>query len=185
MKKLMAVLLVLSLLIGSAAVFAQAETTADAEAIELNWADFEELLKDESWAGDFFSFDEVAIKFYVPEMFLPVELDDEMREEGYIAYFMPEDETAGIGVQYIDAEIDDIDVYIEALKELGVTDVQKMMINGLTAVSYTNPDDEDVICLAMVTEKGYILEFAFSPVSDEGFLAVSTVMIASIQESED
>ena len=43
MKKLMAVLLVLSLLVSSAAVFAQAETTADAEAIELNWADFEEL----------------------------------------------------------------------------------------------------------------------------------------------
>ncbi len=185
MKKLMAVLLVLSLLVSSAAVFAQAETTADAEAIELNWADFEELLKDESWAGDFFSFDEVAIKFYVPEMFLPVELDDEMREEGYIAYFMPKDESAAIGVQYVDAEMKDADAYIEALKDLGVTDAEKLTVNGLPAVSYTNPDDKDVMVLALVTEKGYVLEFAFSPVSDEGFLAVSTVMIASIQESED
>ena len=185
MKKLMAVLLVLSLLIDSAAIFAQAETKTEDEVVELNWADFEEVIKNENWKGGFFSFDEVAVKFFVPEIFLPVELDDEMREEGYIAFFMPEDETAGIGVQYIDAEIDDIDVYIEALKELGVTDVQKMMINGLTAVSYTNPDDEDVICLAMVTEKGYILEFAFSPVSDEGFLAVSRIMVSSIQPSED
>lgn len=185
MKKLMAVLLVLSLLVSSAAVFAQAETTADAEAVELNWADFEELIKNENWEGGFFSFDEVAIKFFVPEIFLPVELDDEMREDGYIAFFATEDETAGIGVQYIDAEIEDIDVYIEALKELGVTDAEKMTINGLTAVSYTNPDDEDVICLSMVTEKGYVLEFAFSPASDEGFLAVSRVMVASIQESED
>ncbi len=185
MKKLMAVLLVLSLLVSSAAVFAQAETKTEDEAVELNWADFEELIKNENWKGDFFSFDEVAVKFFVPEIFLPAELDDEMREEGYIAYFMPEDETAGIGVQYIDAEIEDIDAYIEALKELGVTDAEKMTINGLTAVSYTNPDDEDVVCVAMVTEKGYILEFAFSPVSDEGFLAVSRIMVASIQPSED
>lgn len=185
MKKLMAVLLVLSLLVSSAAVFAQAETKTEDEAVELNWADFEELIKNENWKGDFFSFDEVAVKFFVPEIFLPAELDDEMREEGYIAYFMPEDETAEIGVQYIDAGIEDIDAYIEALKELGVTDAEKMTINGLTAVSYTNPDDEDVVCVAMVTEKGYILEFAFSPVSDEGFLAVSRIMVASIQPSED
>ena len=181
----MAVLLVLSLLVSSAAVFAQAETKTEDEAVELNWADFEELIKNENWKGDFFSFDEVAVKFFVPEIFLPAELDDEMREEGYIAYFMPEDETAEIGVQYIDAGIEDIDAYIEALKELGVTDAEKMTINGLTAVSYTNPDDEDVVCVAMVTEKGYILEFAFSPVSDEGFLAVSRIMVASIQPSED
>ena len=175
----------LSLLVSSAAVFAQAETKTEDEAVELNWADFEELIKNENWKGDFFSFDEVAVKFFVPEIFLPAELDDEMREEGYIAYFMPEDETAEIGVQYIDAGIEDIDAYIEALKELGVTDAEKMTINGLTAVSYTNPDDEDVVCVAMVTEKGYILEFAFSPVSDEGFLAVSRIMVASIQPSED
>ena len=36
-----------------------------------------------------------------------------------------------------------------------------------------------------LTEKGYILEFVFSPISDEGFLAVSRIMVASIQESED
>lgn len=185
MKKLMAVLLVLSLLIGSAAVFAQAETKTEDEVVELNWADFEDVIKNENWKGGFFSFDEVAVKFFVPEIFLPVELDDEMREEGYIAYFMPKDESAGIGVQYVDAEMKDADAYIEALKDLGVTDAEKLTVNGLPAVSYTNPDDKDVMVLALVTEKGYVLEFAFSPVSDEGFLAVSTVMIASIQESED
>ena len=185
MKKLMAVLLVLSLLIGSAAVFAQAETKTEDEVVELNWADFEEVIKNENWKGGFFSFDEVAVKFFVPEIFLPVELDDEMREEGYIAYFMSKDESAAIGVQYVDAEMKDADAYIEALKDLGVTDAEKLTVNGLPAVSYTNPDDEDVICLAMVTEKGYILEFVFSPISDEGFLAVSRIMVASIQESED
>ena len=181
----MAVLLVLSLLVSSAAVFAQAETKTEDEAVELNWADFEELIKNENWKGDFFSFDEVAVKFFVPEIFLPAELDDEMREEGYIAYFMPEDETAEIGVQYVDAEMKDADAYIETLKDLGVTDAEKLTVNGLPAVSYTNPDDKDVMVLALVTEKGYVLEFAFSPVSDESFLAVATVLLASIQESED
>ena len=75
MKKLMAVLLVLSLLIGSAAVFAQAETKTEDEVVELNWADFEDVIKNENWKGGFFSFDEVAVKFFVPEIFLPVELD--------------------------------------------------------------------------------------------------------------
>ena len=48
MKKLMAVLLVLSLLIGLAAVFAQAETKTENEVIELNWADFEDVIKNEN-----------------------------------------------------------------------------------------------------------------------------------------
>ena len=56
----------------------------------------------------------------------------------------------------------DADAYIEALKDLGVTDVEKLMVNGLPAVSYTNPDDKDVMVLALVTEKGYVLELTRS-----------------------
>ena len=40
------------------------------------------------------------------------------------------------------------------------------------------------VAVSMATEMGYILEFAFAPVSDEGLAAVAQIMTASIQAAE-
>lgn len=181
MKKMMVVLLVLSLLVGSSTVLAQSAETA---VVELNWADVETVVKEEGWEGEFYVLDEVALKFFVPEVFLEVELDDEMREEGYIAYFATEDESAQFGVQYIETDFKELSEYVAALKDLGVKDAEEGLINGLPVVTYTNPDNEDVACVSLITEKGYVLEFAISPITDETFAPVTMVITASIQEEE-
>ena len=60
------------------------------------------------------------------------------------------------------------------------------MVNGLPALGYSfTEDDLETAVLAFSTEKGYILEIAFAPTNDEGFAAVATVLMASVQAAEE
>lgn len=165
----------------SIAVFAEAEE-APAEFPTLTWAEVEPQIADnESWAGDFVTFEDIAIAMYVPDSFEPVELSDEDLEAGYVGYFTLGEEAA-VGVQYVDMDGMELDEYAALLtEEYGVTDATLMLINEIGALSYTNPDDENVGVIAIATQMGYIMEFSFSPITDEGFQVISSVMIASIQ----
>ena len=60
------------------------------------------------------------------------------------------------------------------------------MVNGLPALGYSfTEDDRETAVLAFSTEKGYILEISFAPTNDEGFSAVATVLMASVQAADE
>ena len=44
--------------------------------------------------------------------------------------------------------------------------------------------EKDTTCVSLATEAGYILEFSFAPMSDEGFQTVIAFMGASIQPED-
>lgn len=160
------------------------EAGAEAAANELNWEDVAEAVEEAGWEGDFVSFDEIAVKMYVPDALQMTELTDEDRESGYIAYFMTEDESAAASVMYVDAdgmELEEYRTYLEG--EADVDEVEAGILNGVPVLTYTMPEN-DTACVSLATEAGYILEFAFSPISDEGFESVAQIMMASIQPDE-
>ena len=134
--------------------------------------------------GDFVTMDEIAMKLYIPASFEQVELTDEDREAGYIAYFtMGED--AGIGIQYVDMSGMSLEEYAQVLTEEYGYECTNAVVNGLPALGYSfTEDDRETAVLAFSTEKGYILEIAFAPTNDEGFGAVATVLMASVQAAE-
>ena len=184
MKKLFALILAALMVLGCAAV-ASAEQE---QTMELNWEDFaKEIEASEemkaAWSGDFVTMDEIAMKLYIPASFEQVELTDEDREAGYIAYFaMGED--AGIGIQYVDADGMSLEEYAQVLTEDSI-ECTNAVVNGLPALAYSfTEDDLETAVLAFSTEKGYILEIAFAPTNDEGFGAVATVLMASVQAAE-
>ena len=184
MKKLFALILAALMVLGCAAV-ASAEQE---QTMELNWEDFaKEIEASEemkaAWSGDFVTMDEIAMKLYIPASFEQVELTDEDREAGYIAYFaMGED--AGIGIQYVDADGMSLEEYAQRLTEDSI-ECTNAVVNGLPALAYSfTEDDRETAVLAFSTEKGYILEIAFAPTNDEGFGAVATVLMASVQAAE-
>lgn len=170
MKKLFALVLVLALALCAPA----------ALAAELNWSDFESEVGEIE--AEFVTFDEVAVKMWMPTALQAVELSDEDVENGYIAYFTPEDESAAVAVQYVDVEGMSLDDYAAALPELGATGIEPMTINGLPAIGY-DIEESDTSALAFATEAGYIFEISFAPVSDEGFSSLVMIMLASIQEA--
>ena len=186
MKKLFALILAALMVLGCAAV-ASAE---QAQTLQLNWEEYAaEIEASEeakaTLAGDFVTMEEIALKLYIPAAFEQVELTDEDREAGYIAYFaMGED--AGIGIQYVDMSGMSLEEYAQALTEEYGYECTNAVVNGLPALAYSfTEDDRETAVLAFSTEMGYILEISFAPVNDEGFGAVATVLMASVQAAEE
>ena len=185
MKKLFALILATLMVLGCAAV-ASAE---QAQTMELNWEDFEAEIESSeemkaAWSGDFVTMEEIALKLYIPASFEQTELTDEDREAGYIAYFTM-GENAGIGIQYVDMSGMSLEEYAQVLTEEYGYECTDAVVNGLPALGYSfTEDDRETAVLAFATEKGYILEISFAPTNDEGFSAVATVLMASVQAAD-
>ena len=185
MKKLFALILAALMVLGCAAV-ASAE---QAQTLQLNWEEYAaEIEASEeakaALAGDFVTMEEIALKLYIPAAFEQVELTDEDREAGYIAYFtMGEDK--GVGIQYVDVGGMSLEEYAQRLTEEYGYECMDAVVNGLPALAYSfTENDRETSVLAFSTEKGYILEIAFAPTNDEGFAAVAAVLMASVQAAE-
>lgn len=171
MKKLFAIVMVLCLMLS----VALAE-----EAPALNWSDFESALEAGGVAGEFYTFDEIAVKIWIPEGLNAVELSDEDKEAGYIGYFAPDDGSAAVAVMYVDVQGMSLEEYAEKLPEYGATEIEVGTVNGLPCISYNLPE-QDSVSVTFATEAGYVLEVTCSPASEENAELVWGAVVSSIQ----
>ena len=166
MKKLTALLLALCLMLGTTAL-----------AGEITWDAVKEAAS--QIEGEFHTFDEIAVKIWMPAVLQAAELTDEDKEAGYIGYYATDD--AAVAVMYVDMEGMTLEEYAAQLKEdAEVSGIETGTVNGLPALSYMLKE-KDVACVAFTTEMGYILEVSCAPISDEGFSAVAAIILSSIQ----
>ena len=168
MKKLFALVLALCLL-GSVAM-----------ADELVWAGDVETAASQI-EGEFHTFNEIAIKVWIPSFLKEIELNSEDKEEGYIGYFQSEDGETAVAVQYVDMEgmtLEDFEANLRASSDIDQSSIEAGTVNGLTCLSYKNEDNG---VLSFTTEKGYILEIVAGPMSTEGFMNWAPFVFASIQ----
>lgn len=165
-----------------------AEAAADGEVVELNWADFEPLLKENELNGDYYTLNAVALQFWVTEVLEQVELSDEDAEDGLIAYFDDGEGKYGFFVTYVDVEGATLEEYAkEVAEDDAYTDLETLKVNGLDAIAYAENDKEldmEFEYVTFATEGGYLLTFTFWDTSDEDYLGMATIMIASIQPEE-
>lgn len=182
MKKLVAIILTLAMMlcVGTAFATEAEETTEQAAAIEINWADIEAQGAETIAQGDFVTFDEIALKMWMPNALAAVELTDDDTAQGYIGYYQTEDGSAAIAVMYADVNGMSLEEYKDQLTQAGATDIEDVVLNGMAAVSYTLTES-DTACVSFATEAGYIFEVSGSPVSDENFAALLSIVMASIQ----
>ena len=174
MKKFLATVLALVLALTLTA--AMAETTP-----ELNWSDYEPILEAGGVTGQFYTFDEVSVKLWLPDGLNPVELTQEDKDAGYIGYFMPEDQSGTVAIMYVNVDGMTIDEYADSLSKMeDVTQVEKATVNGLPCVDYQMPG-QDSVTIAFATNAGYILEVTCVPMSDENAQLVWYAVISSIQ----
>lgn len=175
MKKILCVLMMLCLMMS----VALGEETAT-----LNWEDMVPVLEAGGVNGEFYTFDEIAVKIWLPEGLLPVELTDADKEKGYIGYFMPEDESAQMAVMYVNVDGTTLEEYAQNLASLeDVTEIEMGTVNGFPCVAYQLPA-QDSISIAFTTEAGYILEVTCAPLSEENAELVWRAVISSIQAAE-
>lgn len=171
MKKMLAIVLALVL----------ALSAVPALAVDLNWADVEAAASQIS--GKFANIEEVSLKIWVPDVLMPAELSQEYIDDGIIAYYTTDDGNYGFYVQYVDVNSATLEDYAANLPEIGVAEIVSMTVNGLPALSFDLPED-DCACLAFATQKGFILQFTFFPLSDATFAATAAIMAASIDNAE-
>ena len=172
MKKIFAILMALCMFCGVA--MAEAAT-------ELNWDEIAPIIEQSGVAGDFVTFDEIAVKIWIPSDLQPAELTDEDRSNGFIGYFADAEQTASLSVVYVDVSGMSIEDYTAQLNEMeGVAEIEAGTVNGLPCVSYTMPE-QDSGHIAFATEAGYILEVSVWPASAEGADLVWGIVLGSIQ----
>ena len=169
MKKLFALMLALCLL-GS---FALADN-------EITWEQVAPMLEAGNVTGEFVSFDEIAVKIFIPTGLNAVELTDADKEEGYIGYFSAEDGEA-VAVMYVDMDGMDLDTYAEQVTANGGTELEKGTVNGLPCISY---EINGNMCCSFTTQLGYILEVTVGPLADETAKLGASAILASIQAAE-
>lgn len=175
MKKILCALLMLCLLVSVA--LAEGNN-------ELKWENVAPVLEAGNVTGQFYTFDQVAIKIWLPDGMLPTELTEEDKANGYIGYFMPEDQSAQMAVVYVDMNGMTLEDYAKALAEDStVTEIEMGTVNGLPCVSYKIPK-QDSISVTFSTEAGYALEVTCAPVSAENAELVWGAVISSIQSAE-
>ena len=151
------------------------------EAPAINWEDYASVIEAGNVNGEFYSFDEVAVKIWLPEGLNPMELSEEDKANGYIGYFMPEDGSATVAVMYVDVNGMSIEEYAEYLSSLeDVTEVEVATVNGLPCVTYKLPE-QDSVSVMFTTEAGYALEVTCMPLSDENAELVWGLVVSSIQ----
>jgi hypothetical protein len=175
MKKILCVVLMLCMLMTAALV---------EEVPSLNWEAVEPILAAGNVNGQFYTFDEIAVKIWLPEGLNAVELTEEDKANGYIGYFMPEDQSAQMAVVYLDTDGMSLDEYAQSLSSDGdVTEVEKGTVNGFPCVSYKLPK-QDSVSVAFTTEAGYILEVTCAPLSVENAELLWGAVVGSIQAAE-
>lgn len=155
---------------------------AEEEVQEINWTEeMEQAVAQAGIEGEFAVIDKAALQMFIPAAMRDAELSEEEKAEGLIACYVTEDDSAIVTVRYLDGEGVTLEDYSSALEEMeDVSDLDVVIVNGIPYLDYVLKKD-DCGCLATVTESGYILEFVFYPMSDEGFASVAGIMLSSIQ----
>lgn len=184
MKKRLALVLAAMMAAGSIGTVSFAEEAVT----ELNWSDVEEAVEKSGIKGDFVTLDEVAVQIWLPDTLKEVELTDEDREEGFIAYYETDEdaeEKAAVSVVYVDLDGMELEEYAKQLADTdGVSEIEMGVVNGLPCVSY-EMDEQDSGSVTFMTEAGYALEITCAPVSTEEAEAIVAYIVCSIRAAEE
>ena len=150
-------------------------------ALCLNWSDFEPILEQAGITGQFYTFDQIAVKIWLPDGMNAVELSEDDIANGYIGYYQPEDQSGAVAVMYVDVNGMSLEEYAQYLtNEAGATEVEVGTVNGLPCVSYKLPE-QDSVSVTFTTEAGYMLEVTCAPLSVENAEYVWGAVVSSIQ----
>ena len=153
---------------------------------ELNWADFESILIENEIDGNFYTLNAVTAQFWAPSIFEQVELTDEDAHNGLICYFHDGNkDTYGFFVTYVDGKGATLEKLAgEIGKDKAYTDLEKLKINGLDAIAYSEVDDELKVTfqhVSFLTDNGYFMTFSYWDTADEDYMSLVVCMVASIQ----
>ena len=189
MKKFTAILLALLMLSSlAAAAFAETTESSDSTTVQL---DYVELSKDEYNYQDGVetTISNIGLKIWLPQYLFDgnQELTEEDDNQGYLLKMLDVQggpltfSVAALGTDQVES-LEQWVAYL--LTHDGYSNVQMVNVNGIDAVAYYVPSmDTEVMSFHM--NNNDILEFYFSPFTNEDWSEMIRAMICSIEVSED
>ena len=147
---------------------------------ELNWETYEADAKEVDPDGAFVTLQEIGVKLWVSAILREMELTDEDKKDGCVAYFADAAEKTGLAVYYYDDLTVD-EYYKEIEGYSNCSGLEKGLVNGYKAFTYDNTE-YDTTSVVISAGKD-CMEFSFWPASDKNFSILATYMAASIQEA--
>ena len=146
---------------------------------EVDWETLEKELEDSSLKGDFVSIRELGLKMWLPDYMEEADLEESLQDAGYLHYYKAEGKDDTAAVSYVDLDGVTLTEYEEMVEDAGGINLQEIDLNGLGALTY-ELKDSDLYAVSFVTQKGYVLEFLFYPVSDDAYADAVRFMTGSI-----
>lgn len=141
--------------------------------------------------GGFVEDEMIGVKYFLPVDMEEYELDDESMEEGFIRYFVNEDEFSLSIMLSNDETISDVEDYEEKVREEYQMETVLVTVNDIPCVVYRDPEEDledpeagKIISLAYVGEDNYIIEFNFVMDGENDYSDVVELIVASIQVLE-
>ena len=160
-------------------------------ASEVNWGDLIEDLAEDNLEGEFVIINELGLKMWIPEDMKEETVDEDMKDAGYLRYYTSSNQKAKgtndkptVAVTYVDMDGLGLPAYEKLVETSGGSGLTELNLNGLGAITY-DLEEADLTAIAFVTERGYIVEFLFYPMSDEAFAKEVEYMTASIMSAEE
>lgn len=175
MKKLVAILMSLCLMMTAAAVLAD-----ETEPNVVNWSDHE--ADAAGIDGQFAAIGQTGLKMFVPAEFTDTELSEETLAGGTFMVLKTEkEEKAVVNAQVIGV---DMDTFKAGMESQGRT-LWATVLNGLPCLQF-NVEADGVVtsCFVFGTTQGTVLVFGFTLSNQEPYASLYKVMASSIQLAE-
>lgn len=174
-KKLIAVLMSLCLILAAVAVFAE-----EAAPTVVNWNDHK--ADADGIDGQFARVADTGLVMFIPAEFKDTELSEETLAGGTFMVLKSEkEEKATVTAQILDTEIT---LFKAGLEKQGVK-LYETLLNGLPCYQF-NVEAEGVTtsCFVFGTDQGSIVVFSFTLSNEEAYNSLYKVMASSIQSAE-
>ena len=181
MKKLFAVLLSLCLFV----IPAMAQTQDNPQ--EMTWEELEESFQETGYGGQFWNIPSLGISIMIPNGLEQTELSEESIENGFVEIFATEDASVAVMISYRDLGCETL----EEVAELVVETIEDAKfggfyrINGLDAILFMNPGNDDLTAAIGTTEPGHYIQVSIKPISNEEINSLSGYILGSIQPLEE
>lgn len=177
MKKIFVVLLALCLFV----IPVMAQTQDNPE--EINWADLEESFAETGYNYDFWDIPRLGITMMIPGGLNQTELSQENIDDGFVEIFATDDFSIAVLLSLRDLGCETLDE-LEDLVAENIENAQILgyyRINGLNALMFLNPGNEDLTVAIPTDAPGNFIQVSIKPITNEEINKLSGFIFGSIQ----
>ncbi len=181
MKKLLVVLLALCLF--ALPVMAQTQDQPQ----EITWAELEESFAETGYNYDFWNIPRLGITMMIPAGLEQMELSQDYIDNGFVEIFATEDQSVAVMLTLRDLGCETL-ADVEQLVLENIEDAQILgyfVINGLDALMFLNPGNEDLTVAIGMTDPGHYIQVSIKPITNEEINKLSGFIFGSIQPLEE